>query len=61
MLTIIGAALVAGPCAAFWYLLPRNGKEHPWVTNSGVGSMVTITILTVLTIGLAVLFEGLFG
>jgi hypothetical protein len=61
MLTVIGAALVAGTGASFWYLLPRNGKEHPWVSNSGIGSMVTITILTMLTIGLAVFFEGLFG
>ena len=61
MFTIIGAVLVAGTSASFWYLLPHNGKEHPWVENSGVGSMVTITILTVLIIGLAVFFEGLFG
>lgn len=61
MLTIIGATIVAGTSAGFWYLLPRNGKEHPWVENSGVGSMVTITILTLLIIGLAVFFDGLFG
>ena len=61
MLTLLGTALVAGTGATFWYLLPRNGKEHPWVRNAGVGSMVTITILTLLIIGLALFFEGLFG
>jgi hypothetical protein len=39
MLTIIGATLVAGTSAGFWYLLPRNGEEHPLVQNPGVGSM----------------------
>ena len=37
MLTITGAALVASTSAGFWYLLPRNGKEHPLVRNNGVG------------------------
>jgi hypothetical protein len=51
MLTIIGATLVAGTSAGFWYLLPRNGKEHPLVENNGVGSMVTIAILTLFIVG----------
>ncbi|HZP70809.1 MAG TPA: hypothetical protein VFB29_12765 [Pseudolabrys sp.] len=61
MLAIIGAAMVAGTAAGFWYLLPRNGQEHPLIENSGVGSMATITILTLFTIGIALFFEGLFG
>jgi len=61
MLTIIGAALVAGTSAGFWYLLPTNGKEHPLVENAGVGSMVTIVILTLFIVGVAVLCEGLLG
>jgi hypothetical protein len=61
MLTIIGATLVVGTAAGFWYLLPRNGKEHPLVENSGVGSMVTIVILTLFIVGVAVMFEGLLG
>jgi hypothetical protein len=61
MLTIIGAAMVAGTSAGFWYLLPRNGKEHPLVENPGVGSMVTIVILTLFIVGVAVMCEGLLG
>ncbi|MGE5165084.1 MAG: hypothetical protein ACM3IH_13810 [Sphingobacteriales bacterium] len=61
MLTIIGGALVAGASAGFWYLLPRNGKEHRLVENSGVGSMATIVILTLFTIGVALFCDGMFG
>ena len=61
MLTITGAALVASTSAGFWYLLPRNGKEHPLVRTNGVGSMVTIVILTLFIIGVAVMCEGLLG
>jgi hypothetical protein len=61
MLTIIGAAMVAGTTAGFWYLLPRNGREHPLLENSGVGSMATITILTLFIVGFALVCEGLLG
>jgi hypothetical protein len=53
--------MVAGTSAGFWYLLPRNGKEHPLVENPGVGSMVTIVILTLFIVGVAVMCEGLLG
>ena len=61
MLTIIGATLVAGTSAGFWYLLPRKGQEHPLVQNNGVGSMVTIVILTLFIVGIAVMCEGLLS
>jgi hypothetical protein len=61
MLTILGATLVAGTSAGFWYLLPRDGQEHPLVRNAGVGSMVTIVILTLFIVGVAVMCEGLLG
>jgi hypothetical protein len=61
MLTIIGATLVAGTSAGFWYLLPRDGQEHPLVRNVGVGSIVRIAILTLFIVGVAVLCEGLLG
>jgi hypothetical protein len=56
-----GAALVVATSAFYWYLLPRNGQENPLVKNSDVGSMVTITIMSVLRIGIALLCDGLFG
>jgi hypothetical protein len=59
--TIFGAALVVSASVFFWYLLPRNGQVNPLVKNSDVGSMVTIAILGILTIGVAILCEGLFS
>jgi hypothetical protein len=58
---IFGAALTVVTSAFYWYLLPRNGQVNTLVRNSDVGSMVTISIMTVLTIGICMLFEGLFG
>ena len=58
---ISGAALVGVGGASFWYLLPRNGRVHPFVQNSDVGSMVTIAIMTAVTFGLVILFAGLVG
>jgi hypothetical protein len=60
-LSISGAALVVISIAIFCYLLPRKGRVNPLVENSGVGSMVTIAIMTTLAFGLAMFFEGLFG
>jgi hypothetical protein len=42
-------------------LLPRNGKEHPLVENTAVGSTVAITIMCFLTIGVALFFNGFPG
>ena len=58
---IVGAAMVISSAACFGYLLPRNGQEHPLVRNTDVGSMATIAIMSVLTIGVAIFCEGLFG
>jgi hypothetical protein len=61
LFTVLGVALVVVGCASFWYLLPRNGKTHPLVENSDVGSMVTIGIMTVVTLGTVILAAGIFG
>jgi len=61
LFTVLGAALIAVGSASFWYLLPRNGKTHPLVANSDVGSMVTIGIMTVVTVGSVFLAAGIFG
>jgi hypothetical protein len=58
---ISGAAMVVVTCGFYWYLLPRNGKVHPLVQNSDVGSMVTIAIMAMFTFGMALLLEGLYG
>jgi hypothetical protein len=59
--TIIGAVMVVGTCAFFWYLLPRDGQVNRLVQNSDVGSMVTIGIMSFLCFGIALLLEGLLG
>ena len=59
--TICGAALVSVSVGAFWYLLPRNGLEHPLVRNSNVGSAMTLVIMIALTVGVVLMFEGLAG
>jgi hypothetical protein len=59
--TIFGAVLIVATCAFYWYLLPRNGRVHPLVRNSNVGSWTTVTIMTVLTFGVVMLLRGLFG
>jgi hypothetical protein len=62
MLSIIfGVILVGVSVAAFWRLLPRNGKEHPFVKNTDVGAAVTILIMCSLTIGVALFFNGFGG
>jgi hypothetical protein len=60
-LTVSGAALVVISIAIFCLLLPGKGRVNPLVENSSVGSMITIAIMSTLTFGLAMFFEGLFG
>ena len=61
MLAISGVALTAFGSASYWYLMPRKGVVHPLVRNSDIGSMITIGIMTILTAGVAMIFEGLLG
>ncbi|HZQ12288.1 MAG TPA: hypothetical protein VFB31_05705 [Pseudolabrys sp.] len=61
MYTISGIVLIALGAGSFWYLLPRNGEVNPIVRNSDVGSMITIGIMTVLTVGIALVCAGLFA
>jgi hypothetical protein len=62
MLYIIsGAVLLGGGGVSFWYFLPRNGRVHPFVQNSDIGSMVTIAMMTAVTFGLVMMVEGFFG
>jgi len=58
---IVGAAAIAAAGVSFWWLLPREGKVHPMVRNTDVGSMVTLAIMSVLTFGAVALVSGLLG
>ncbi len=53
-----GAALVVLSVATYFYLLPRNRQEHPFVKDSNVGSMITIALMTGLRFGLLMMFAG---
>ena len=58
---ICGVALIIVTGAVFWYLLPRNGRVHPLVNALDGGSMITLAIMTLFTIGLVMIFAGFFG
>jgi hypothetical protein len=58
---ICGAALVVAAGASFWYFLPRNGQVHPLVRRFDGGSMITLAIMTILTIGVVMMFAGYLG
>jgi hypothetical protein len=60
LLNAIGLACIAFGCASFWYLLPRDGRVHPLVERWDGGSMLTLGIMSVLTVGIIVLIAGLF-
>jgi hypothetical protein len=62
MLAIIGGAiLIIGPSIGFWYLLPRNGQVHPFVNALDGGSMITLAIMTLFTVGLVMMIAGFSG
>lgn len=58
---ISGAVLLAGSSFAFWRLLPLDGREHRLADNPNVSSMITITIMTAFTFGIAMVWNGLAG
>jgi hypothetical protein len=60
MLSIIcGLVLTVLSVGAFWYLLPVDGQENPFVENTFIGSMVPIIIMCTLTIGVSLFVNGL--
>ena len=62
MLSIVAGAGVLGVTGiAYWRLLPRKGKVHPFLKTTDISSMVTIGIMTLLTFGTALLLSGLFA
>jgi hypothetical protein len=62
MLSILsGAALVGVSGTGFWYFLPRQGTVHPLAQKPFFDSMITITIMTLMVLGLGLLAEGVFG
>ena len=58
MYTISGLVLTVIGCVSFWYLLPRNGQVHPLVQKADGGSMLTIGLMTMVTVGVVLLAAG---
>jgi hypothetical protein len=58
---ICGVALVVATGTSFWYFLPRKGQVHPLVERFDGGSMITLAIMTVFTIGVVMMFAGFLG
>jgi hypothetical protein len=61
MLFVFGVAITAFGCGGFWYLLPRQGVVHPFVQKWDGGQLVTIGIMSIITCGIALMLDGLFG
>lgn len=61
MFLILGVALIVIGCSSFWYLLPRDGKIHPIVQMWDGGQMVTIGLMSIITCGIALMLDGIFG
>jgi hypothetical protein len=56
-----GAVLVGASGTGLWYFLPHNGHVHPLAKKPFFDSMITITIMTMLVLGIGLLGEGFFG
>jgi hypothetical protein len=61
LFVVLGAALIAFGCGSFWRLLPREGRVHPLVDKFDGGSTLTIGLMSLVTIGIALLIDGLAG
>jgi len=61
MLSILAGVIVAaGGGAGLWYFLPNNGVVHPLATKPLLDSMIPITIVCALVIGVALIISGFF-
>lgn len=58
---VVGAGILGVTSVAYWRLLPRNDRVHPILKTTDISSMVTIGIMTLVTLGIALLCSGLFG
>jgi hypothetical protein len=56
-----GAALVGISGTGFWYFLPRNGQVHPLAKKPFLDSMITITIMTFLVVGIGLIVDTIAG
>jgi hypothetical protein len=56
-----GVVLIGSGGTAFWYFLPRNGQVHPLAKKPFLDSMITITIMTVLVLGIGLIVQAILS
>jgi hypothetical protein len=54
---LLGIVLIGSSGGGFWYFLPRNGQVHPLVRKPVLDSMITITIMTLLVLGMGLIAQ----
>jgi hypothetical protein len=60
MFVILGALIITGCVAWFWYLLPAEGRVNPVATLPVLESVIPITITGGIAVGFAFVLAGLF-
>lgn len=56
-----GVVLIGIGGTGFWYFLPRNGQIHPLAKKSFLDSMITITIMTIVVLGIGLIVEAILS
>jgi hypothetical protein len=58
---ISGVVLIAIGGSGFWYFLPRNGQVHPMAKKPFLDSMITITIMTIVVLGIGLIVQAILS
>ena len=56
---ISGVALTGAGGATLWYLMPKNGVPHPLTTKPLASSLLPITIMIMIVMGIAMVISSL--
>jgi len=61
MLSIIsGIVVLGGGGAGLWYMMPHNGVPHPLAKKPFLDSLIPITIVSSLAVGVALIVSAFF-
>jgi hypothetical protein len=62
MFSVLGGAVLIGVGGTgFWYFLPRNGQVHPLAKKPFLDSMITITIMTIVVMGIGLIVQAILS
>jgi hypothetical protein len=59
--TFSGLVCIGAGGTGLWYFLPKNGVVHPLTQKPFFDSMVAITIMSTIALGVALVVEALVG